>query len=85
VLGIALPAIGSNLLRLLVTTVDMIMVGRLGYIQIAAVGTSNILIFLFQGIMMAIANGSMIVVANYFGKKNMKRQARFFQNLYGSV
>jgi len=69
VLGIALPAIGSNLLRLLVTTVDMIMVGRLGYIQIAAVGTSNILIFLFQAIMMAIANGSMIVVANYFGKK----------------
>ena len=69
VLYIALPAIGSNLLRLLVTTVDMIMVGRLGHIQIDAVGTSNILIFLFQSIMIALSTGSMVVVANYFGKK----------------
>lgn len=69
VLRLAVPAMGSNVLRLLVTTVDMIMVGRLGPIEIGAVGTSNILVFLFQAIMIAVSNGSMVVVAYFYGKR----------------
>ncbi|MDY6986207.1 MAG: MATE family efflux transporter [Candidatus Thermoplasmatota archaeon] len=69
VLGLAVPAMGSNVLRLLVTTVDMIMVGRLGPIEIGAVGTSNILVFLFQAIMIAVSNGAMVVVAYFYGKR----------------
>jgi putative MATE family efflux protein len=69
VIDIALPAIGSNILRLLVTTVDMIVVGRLGYREVDAVGISNILIFLFQAVMIAISAGAMVVVAHFFGMK----------------
>jgi len=69
VIDIALPAIGSNVLRLLVTTVDMIVVGRLGYREVDAVGISNILIFLFQAVMIAISAGAMVVVAHFFGMK----------------
>jgi len=69
ILLIALPAVGSYVLRMLVTTVDMIMVGRLGHISIGAVGTSNILIFLFQSVMIALSTGSMIVIAHHMGKK----------------
>ena len=73
VIAIALPAIGSNILRLMVTTVDMIVVGRLGYIEIDAVGVSNIMIFLFQAIMLSIATGAMVVVAHFFGSMEYGR------------
>lgn len=69
VIDIAMPAIGSNILRLLVTTVDTIVVGRLGYYEVDAVGISNIMIFLFQAVMMAISTGAMIVVAHLYGMK----------------
>ncbi len=69
---IALPIILQNLLNSFVNILDMVMIGRLGTVEIAAVGLGNQLFFLLNLILYGTASGGMVFTAQFWGKKDWK-------------
>ncbi|MBE6353193.1 MATE family efflux transporter [Treponema sp.] len=70
VFKIALPIILQNMLMTLVNMLDTIMIGRLGKVEIAAVGLGNQIFFLLNMVLFGISSGGSIFIAQYFGKKD---------------
>jgi len=68
---IALPIILQNMLQTLVNMLDTIMVGRLGSVEIAAVGLGNQVFFLLNMILFGISSGGSIFIAQYWGKQDI--------------
>ncbi len=67
---LALPVIFTNVLQSLVNVVDVFMAGRLGPIEIAAVGMGNtVRLFVFIGIL-AVTSGSMALAAQARGARD---------------
>ncbi len=62
------PIIGSYLLQVAVGIADTKMVGILGPVQLAAVGTANSVMFFFVSISFAVSMGVQILVAQYTGR-----------------
>ena len=67
---ISLPVILTNLLTTLVNIVDVFMVGRLGPLEIAAVGMSNTIGMLIMVITFSITAGSMTLAAQAKGARD---------------
>jgi len=75
-LSLALPITIQNLISSSLNMVDTIMIGRLGEVEIAAVGLANQFFFLYALINFGINSGCAIYIAQFWGKrdeKNIKR------------
>lgn len=75
-LKIAFPIMLQNLVTSSVNMVDTIMVGKLGEVEIAAVGIANQYFFFFSMILTGLCGGCSVFIAQYWGKKdytNIKR------------
>jgi MATE family multidrug resistance protein len=70
VLRLALPAIGEQLLSMMVGIVDTFLVGHLGAASLAAVGLANQWIFMATTLFGAIATGSTALIARFIGARN---------------
>ena len=75
---LAIPIMLQNLINSLVNLLDTIMIGRLGTVEIAAVGLGNQIFFLYQLVLFGICSGGSIFTAQFWGrgdiggiKKNM--------------
>ena len=71
-LNIAWPITLQHSVITLMGLIDVVMVGHLGDKAIAAGGLSNRLLFVFVVLLAAVAEGSAILSAQYFGSKNHK-------------
>ncbi|NLM36029.1 MAG: MATE family efflux transporter, partial [Clostridiales bacterium] len=75
-LKIALPIMLQNLVASSLNMADTIMVGKLGEVEIAAVGIANQYFFIFSMILIGLCGGCSVFIAQYWGKKdyiNIKR------------
>lgn len=73
---LAFPIMLQNLVQSFLNMVDTLMIGKLGSVEIAAVGLANNLYFLFILLMFGINSGASIFTAQFHGKddhKNMRR------------
>lgn len=67
VLSLALPAMGEQLLSMMVGIVDTYLVGHLGAASLAAVGLANQWVFMANTLFGAIAVGSTALIARFIG------------------
>lgn len=72
-LNIALPVMLQNLILSLINVSDVFIIGRVGNIEIASVGLSNQIVFLFILFTMGINNAGSIFVAQYAGRGDNKK------------
>lgn len=72
-LTIALPIMLQNLILSLISVSDVFMIGRVGEIEIASVGLSNQIVFLFILFCMGINNAGSIFIAQYAGRGDTKK------------
>jgi putative MATE family efflux protein len=70
--AIALPVMLQNLINSLVNMLDTIMIGRLGTVEIAAVGLGNQVFFLYNLTLFGICSGGAIFTAQFWGKKDIR-------------
>jgi putative MATE family efflux protein len=79
----ATPMLIGNVFQQLYNVTDSIIVGRfLGKEALAAVGASFPLIFMLISFIIGIATGSTIVIAQYFGAKDMAKVRRSIDTMY---
>ncbi|MDR1862357.1 MAG: MATE family efflux transporter [Treponema sp.] len=69
---IAIPIMLQNLINSLVNMLDTIMIGRLGTVEIAAVGLGNQIFFLYNLTLFGICSGGAIFTAQFWGKKDIR-------------
>jgi putative MATE family efflux protein len=68
---IAVPIMLQNLVNALVNMADTIMIGRLGTVEIAAVGIGNNVFFLYSIILFGVTSGGSIFTAQFWGKRDI--------------
>ena len=66
--SLAIPIMLQNLVNSLVNILDTIMIGRLGTMEIAAVGLGNQIFFLFNLMLFGVCSGGAIFTAQFWGK-----------------
>jgi putative MATE family efflux protein len=66
--ALAIPIMLQNLVNSLVNMLDTIMIGRLGTVEIAAVGLGNQIFFLYNLFLFGICSGGSIFTAQFWGK-----------------
>ena len=87
----ALPLLGSSLIQLLYSTVDLIFVGQfLGTEAAASIGASDLLITCLVGFFTGMAIGTNVITARYFGagdREKLKRLIRtvFLAGFFGGI
>ncbi len=72
-LVMALPAIGENVLQMLLGISDTAFLGHYDWRVMTAVGTANQVVFIFQAVLVAISTGSMVLISNSYGARNQHR------------
>ena len=77
ILDLAWPVIVANFLQVLATTIDLVMVGRIGVAQIAAVGIGGTLVFFATTVMIGITTGTTALVARAVGARNPREADHF--------
>ncbi len=70
-LAIALPIALQNLISSSLNMVDTVMIGRLGEIEIAAVGLANQYFFLMVLVLFGVNSGAAIFTSQYWGKNDL--------------
>ncbi|AOY78080.1 MATE family efflux transporter [Clostridium formicaceticum] len=70
-LAIALPIALQNLISSSLNLVDTVMIGKVGEIEIAAVGLANQFFFIFVLLLFGINSGSSIFISQFWGKKDV--------------
>lgn len=68
---IAIPISLQALLQNFVNMLDTIMIGRLGSVEIAAVGLGNQIFFILNMILFGITSGGGVFIAQFWGKKDL--------------
>ncbi|MDR0568033.1 MAG: MATE family efflux transporter [Spirochaetaceae bacterium] len=68
---IAVPIMFQNLINSLVNMLDTVMIGRLGTIEIAAVGLGNNFFFLYNMFLFGICSGGAIFTAQFWGSRDI--------------
>ncbi|MBN1182993.1 MAG: MATE family efflux transporter [Bacteroidales bacterium] len=83
ILHFALPMLAGNLFQQLYNFVDSIIVGKfLGKEALAAVGASFPIIFTLIALIIGIATGGTIVIAQFFGAKDIEKVRRAIDTLF---
>lgn len=72
-LGIALPIMLQTLILSMINLADVFMIGRVGEVEIASVGLSNQILFLFMLFCIGINSAGAIFVAQYYGRNDKKK------------
>lgn len=62
----------QSLLQTFINMLDTIMIGRLGSVEIAAVGLGNSFFFVLNMILFGITSGGGVFIAQFWGKKDIK-------------
>ncbi len=70
--SIAIPIILQNLLQTFINMLDTVMCGRLGPVEIAAVGLGNQIFFMLNMVVFGISSGCSIFVAQFWGQQDLK-------------
>jgi Na+-driven multidrug efflux pump len=70
--AISVPIMFQNLINSFVNMLDTVMIGRLGTMEIAAVGLGNNVFFLFTMVLFGICSGGAIFTAQFWGKKDIR-------------
>jgi putative MATE family efflux protein len=68
---IALPIMIQNFINALVNMLDTVMIGRLGTVEIAAVGIGNQIFFLYNLTLFGVCSGGSIFTAQFWGKRDI--------------
>ena len=68
---IAIPISLQALLQNFVNMLDTVMIGRLGSVEIAAVGLGNQIFFILNMILFGITSGGGVLIAQFWGKKDL--------------
>jgi putative MATE family efflux protein len=68
---IALPIMFQNLINALVNMLDTVMIGRLGTVEIAAVGMGNQIFFLYTLTLFGVCSGGSIFTAQFWGRRDI--------------
>lgn len=76
VIRIGIPIAFQNLLNTILNLVDNVMIGALGEGTIAAVGLANRVFFVFTLLLFGIVSGATILIAQYYGKRDIKNIRR---------
>jgi putative MATE family efflux protein len=69
--AIALPIMFQNFINSAVNVLDTIMIGRLGTVEIAAVGLGNQVFFLYNLALFGLCSGASIFTAQFWGKRDI--------------
>jgi putative MATE family efflux protein len=69
--ALSIPIMFQNLINSFVNMLDTVMIGRLGTVEIAAVGLGNQVFFLFNMVLFGICSGSTIFTAQFWGKQDI--------------
>jgi putative MATE family efflux protein len=69
--AIAVPIMLQNLINSLVNVLDTVMIGRLGTVEIAAVGLGNNVFFFYMIILFGICSGGAVFIAQFWGKRDI--------------
>src|SRR3989442_15159278 len=86
ILNLAWPVIIANFREVLAGTIDLVMVGRLGVADIAALGSGVNLIFFATTVMIGVSSGTIALVARSIGAKNRDEADHFLlQSLLAGV
>lgn len=79
----ALPMLLGNVFQQMYNIVDSIIIGNyLGKQALAAVGASFPIIFILISMVIGFASGATIIIAQYFGSKNLEKVKRTIDTLY---
>ncbi|MDR3248439.1 MAG: MATE family efflux transporter, partial [Treponema sp.] len=68
---IAVPIMLQNLINSFVNVVDTVMIGRLGTVEIAAVGLGNNVFFFYMILLFGICSGGSVFIAQFWGKRDL--------------
>lgn len=71
-LKLSIPIVIQNLITSSINAVDTLMIGKLGEVEIAAVGIANQYFFLFNLLIIGITSGAGIFISQYWGQKDEK-------------
>jgi len=82
VLELAMPAVGEQMLNMMVGMVDTFLVGHLGAAALAGVGLSNQVVMLATAILAAIATGTTALVARHTGAREPAGANRVMHQSY---
>jgi putative MATE family efflux protein len=69
---ISAPIMLQNLVNSFVNMVDTVMIGRLGTVEIAAVGLGNQVFFFFSIILFGVCSGGAIFTAQFWGRQDIQ-------------
>ncbi|KMT21971.1 MATE family efflux transporter [Clostridium cylindrosporum] len=82
----AIPMLYGNILTQLYNVVDSVIVGKfVGDYALAAVGTGFPVIFMITSIFSGFSTGATILVAQFYGSKNIERVSRTADTVYGAI
>lgn len=70
-LRLALPIMFQSLITSSLNMADTVMVGKLGEVEIAAVGIANQYFFIFSMILTGLCGGCSVFISQYWGKKDL--------------
>jgi len=73
---IALPVMIQNFIAAFLNMVDTVMVGKLGEIEIAAVGIANQYFFFYNMFLIGLCAGCSVFISQFWGKKDIKNIKR---------
>lgn len=69
-LKLAIPIVIQNLITSSINMVDTVMIGKIGEVEIAAVGIANQYFFLFNLLIIGITSGAGIFISQYWGQRD---------------
>jgi putative MATE family efflux protein len=68
---LAVPIMLQNFINSLVNVADTVMIGRLGTVEIAAVGIGNNVFFFYMIILFGLSTGGAVFIAQFWGKRDV--------------
>lgn len=78
--SLALPIMGTSFIQMAYNMTDMIWIGKIGSLAVAAVGTAGFFNWFGQSIMMLSKSGAEISVSQSYGKGNINDAKNYTQN-----
>ena len=84
-ISIGLPIMAQNLLTFSTSLVDTLMVGGLGEVSLSATALSNRFTFILMIILFGVAGGSNILIAQYWGKRDVASIHKVLAIMYRAV
>ncbi|MGL4343637.1 MAG: MATE family efflux transporter [Cellulosilyticaceae bacterium] len=82
IIGIAIPIGFQNLITFVISMMDTLMLGALGEVPLSAATIANNLFFILTLLMFGLAGGSNVMIAQYWGKGDVKTIHKIMGMMY---